>query len=130
MVKGKICFFKLCLAAMHFCNLTLDFHCVCLFLFHKFLPPFLKLLEKRKLFKFSLNCTYELSLAQKIYYHFRLGYAVYLLDRLLEENKDRNLNIHIIYDIACVLKLHLQVRFISILSDVSHIIICKCFLTR
>uniref|UniRef100_A0A7M5WQJ1 Uncharacterized protein n=2 Tax=Clytia hemisphaerica TaxID=252671 RepID=A0A7M5WQJ1_9CNID len=38
----------------------------------------------------------------------RLGYAVYLLDHLLEENKDKCLLTHVIYDIACVLKLHLK----------------------
>ena len=43
---------------------------------------------------------------------FSLGYAVLLLDRILDETKSNGLNVHIIYDIACVLKRHLQVKSI------------------
>uniref|UniRef100_A0A7M5X4I7 CxC2-like cysteine cluster KDZ transposase-associated domain-containing protein n=2 Tax=Clytia hemisphaerica TaxID=252671 RepID=A0A7M5X4I7_9CNID len=34
----------------------------------------------------------------------RLGYAVFILDRFLRETVDRNLDVHVVYDIACVLK--------------------------
>lgn len=34
---------------------------------------------------------------------------MFLLNRILKENADKDLDIHIIYDIACVLKLHFQV---------------------
>ncbi|XP_066935364.1 uncharacterized protein [Clytia hemisphaerica] len=38
----------------------------------------------------------------------RLGYAVFILDRLLKEHIDKRVNVHVVYDIASVLKSHLQ----------------------
>lgn len=38
---------------------------------------------------------------------FRLGYAVFLIQLLLKENK--NDKIHVSYDIACMLKRHIEV---------------------
>jgi len=38
----------------------------------------------------------------------RLGYAVLLLDQILNDTEKKRLDVHIIYDIACVLKSHLQ----------------------
>lgn len=42
---------------------------------------------------------------------FRLGYAVMLLDKILQESNGKELNVHIVYDIACVLKRHLEVSY-------------------
>ncbi|XP_066934117.1 uncharacterized protein [Clytia hemisphaerica] len=43
----------------------------------------------------------------------RLGYAVFILDRFLKETVDRNLDVHVVYDIACVLKSHLKKNKLS-----------------
>ncbi|XP_019617792.1 PREDICTED: uncharacterized protein LOC109465093 isoform X2 [Branchiostoma belcheri] len=39
----------------------------------------------------------------------RLGYPVFLIKELLKQAQDNNLQLRVIYDIACVLKSHLQV---------------------
>ncbi|XP_066932743.1 uncharacterized protein [Clytia hemisphaerica] len=58
---------------------------------------------------FGMSCRHEFpKLFLNMRHGERLGYAVYLLDHLLEENNNKNLLVHIIYDIACVLKLHLK----------------------
>ncbi|XP_066914418.1 uncharacterized protein [Clytia hemisphaerica] len=58
---------------------------------------------------FGMSCRHEFpKLFLNMRHGERLGYAVYLLDRLLEENHDKSLLTHVIYDIACVLKSHLK----------------------
>uniref|UniRef100_A0A7M5X5P9 CxC2-like cysteine cluster KDZ transposase-associated domain-containing protein n=1 Tax=Clytia hemisphaerica TaxID=252671 RepID=A0A7M5X5P9_9CNID len=58
---------------------------------------------------FGMSCRHEFpKLFLNMRHGERLGYAVMILDQILKDVKDKDLSVHIIYDIACVLKAHLQ----------------------
>jgi hypothetical protein len=46
-------------------------------------------------------------------HNFRIGYAVWLIKKIARENEGKNVEIKIMYDIACLLKKHLRVIFPS-----------------
>ncbi|XP_057300747.1 uncharacterized protein LOC130635433 [Hydractinia symbiolongicarpus] len=61
---------------------------------------------------FGMSCRHEYSkLFLNMCHGERLGYAVMLLDKILQESNGKQLNVHIVYDMACVLKRHLQVSY-------------------
>ncbi|CAG2188255.1 unnamed protein product [Mytilus edulis] len=49
----------------------------------------------------------------------QLGYAVFLLELLLKKNSDRQM--HISYDIACLLKKHLEFQFSTAMDTAFHV---------
>ncbi|XP_066912363.1 uncharacterized protein [Clytia hemisphaerica] len=58
---------------------------------------------------FGMSCRHEFpKLFLNMQHGERLGYAVLLLDQILNDTEKKRLDVHIIYDIACVLKSHLQ----------------------
>lgn len=58
---------------------------------------------------FGMSCRHEYpKLFLNMCHGERLGYAVMLLDKILQESNGKELDVHIVYDIACVLKRHLE----------------------
>ena len=51
-----------------------------------------------------------------LHHDFRIGYAVWLIKKIARENEGKNIEIKIMYDIACLLKKHLRVIFLVILA--------------
>lgn len=60
-------------------------------------------------------CIVKLLLHALLHHNFRIGYAVWLIKKIATENEGKNIEIKIMYDIACLLKKHLRVIFLVIL---------------
>ena len=41
----------------------------------------------------------------------RIGYAVWVIQNIINSNEEKDIQIKLMYDIACILAKHLQVRF-------------------
>lgn len=41
--------------------------------------------------------------------NFRLAYPVYMIEQILKDVSDKEIKVHILYDIACTLEAHLKV---------------------
>ena len=71
-----------------------------------------------------------------IYIFLRLAYPMFVINELLSKCQGKNIKLHVIYDIACVLQRHMQVSIFHKRSPVCNflkicnilkIVLCKCF---
>ena len=53
--------------------------------------------------------------------YFRIGYAVWLLKNIARENDGNNIEIKIMYDIACLLQKHLKVNLQKLVETMIHL---------
>ncbi len=89
---------------------TALFGCACR---HEFPHKFINLKHGERKVK-NCGCAFYVILLL-----FRLGYAVWMLDKILQANRTSNYKIYVMYDIACSLYRHLNVSVKSLVYSTS-----------